>query len=454
MQLLKLPYRADTAQLFAPIAQEPWAVYLDSSFPIETRGRYDILSCAPYIRLYFDGKICHVQENQQHYHIEAKPWDLLRQYLATDDSLASDLPFQGGAIGYWGYDLNRLELKLNSQKQDNQLPVFAVGIYDWALVVDHLKKESYLVSQGRAENAASQWQQRVEQFSEPPASINARAFKVGRLQQTCTEADYHTAFAKIQAYIRAGDCYQVNFAQRFFAQTQGHAWALYQHLRHINPAPFAAYMNLPQGQILSSSPEQFIQNQGGEVRTCPIKGTRPQLSDPIADLAEQQALRQSAKDRAENIMIVDLMRNDLGKVCATGSIAVPELCQLHSFATVHHLISTVTGRLAQGQDSISLLASCFPGGSITGAPKRRAMEIIAELEPHQRGLYCGSIGYISYDGQMDTNIAIRSLVHDQSTQTLSFWAGGGIVADSKVEAEYQESFDKAAALIKSLKAFQ
>jgi para-aminobenzoate synthetase component 1 len=216
----------------------------------------------------------------------------------------------------------------------------------------------------------------------------------------------------------------------------------------MNAAPFSAYLNLPQAQILSSSPERFLKLQNGKVETKPIKGTRPKKAYPASDWHQIDELRNSRKDRAENLMIVDLLRNDLGKTCQLGSVKVPNLFSIESYATVHHLVSTITGLLSPGCHALDLLKSCFPGGSITGAPKIRAMEIIEELEPNRRGVYCGSIGYIGFDGNMDTNIAIRTLVH--SGGSIRFWAGGGIVNDSVLEEEYQECFDKAHALLKLL----
>ncbi|MDQ4146663.1 MAG: anthranilate synthase component I family protein, partial [Pseudomonadota bacterium] len=215
-----------------------------------------------------------------------------------------------------------------------------------------------------------------------------------------------------------------------------------------NPAPYGAYLNTPYAQILSASPEQFLKVHDGLVETRPIKGTSARSPDATQDRLAAAWLQNSIKDRAENLMIVDLLRNDIGKNCVPGSVKVPKLFSLESFATVHHLVSTVTGRLVPGRDSLDLLRGCFPGGSITGAPKLRAMEIIEELEPHRRGVYCGAIGYFGFDGRMDTNIAIRTLVHNKGS--MRFWAGGGIVADSKLEAEYQETFDKVAAMLRLL----
>ena len=258
-------------------------------------------------------------------------------------------------------------------------------------------------------------------------------------------AAYDRAFAKVQAHIRAGDCYQVNLTQRFSARVRGDSWAAYERLRIANPAPFSAYLNYPFGQVLSSSPERFLRVHGQNVLTQPIKGTRRRGFNPADDAALAAELRSSGKDRAENVMIVDLLRNDLGKNCAPGSVKTTKLFEVESFANVHHLVSSVEGEPLAGRHAVDLLRGCFPGGSITGAPKIRAMQIIEECEPQRRSVYCGAIGYIGFDGAMDTNIAIRTLV--RCGDSIHAWAGGGIVADSDVDAEYQECFDKASGLL-------
>jgi para-aminobenzoate synthetase component 1 len=266
---------------------------------------------------------------------------------------------------------------------------------------------------------------------------------------------YQQAFKRVQQYIQAGDCYQVNLAQRFSVQAQGSGWGAYQALREISPAPFMAYMNLQDKhstvEVLSASPERFLQVSGNHVETRPIKGTRPRSVDVTQDQKNAQALQNSPKDRAENLMIVDLLRNDISKVCETGSVQAGHLFALESFANVHHLVSTVTGKLKQGMAAVDLLRACFPGGSITGAPKLRSMDIIEELEPHRRGVYCGAIGYIGFDGNMDTNIAIRTAIY--SHQEMRFYAGGGVVADSQCQKEYRETWDKASSMLQLLKHF-
>jgi para-aminobenzoate synthetase component 1 len=444
-----LPYFPDSAALFEAIADEPWAVFLDSGRPRSTAGRLDILAARPYATLVTRGGMTEIRHLGEARLSPEDPFELLRRQLAADGR-PSPLPFAGGAIGYFGYDLARRLERMPALAQEAEgLPDMAVGLYDWAVVVDHAARESWLVSAGRDPRTATAWERLRDLFSEPAAPRARRPFQVtGPVRCNFDAASYLRAFARIQRYIQAGDCYQVNLAQRYAAPVLGDAWLGYQSLRRLNPAPFSAYLCHPAGRILSSSPERFLEVRGEEVETRPIKGTRPRAAAPDADAALARDLLASAKDRAENLMIVDLLRNDLGKVCVPGSVAVPRLFGLESFATVHHLVSTVTGRLAPGLDAVALLRAAFPGGSITGAPKKRAMEIIEALEPHRRGVYCGAIGWLGFNGDMDVNIAIRTLV--ESDGQARFWAGGGIVADSQPDAEYQECQDKAAALLRFL----
>jgi para-aminobenzoate synthetase component 1 len=451
-----LPYRADSAELFEAIADEPWAIFLDSGRPRSTTGRMDILAARPYATLVTRGGMTEIRRSGKTPLGDvslspADPFELLRAELAADNR-PTPLPFAGGAIGYFSYDLARRIERLPSRARDAEgIPEMAVGIYDWAVVVDHPARQSWLVTAGRDPLTAANWDGLIALFSDPPLAGSGfpprPPFQVtGPVTCNFDPSGYQRAFARIQRYIRAGDCYQVNLAQRFAAPVAGDHWLGYQTLRRLNPAPYSSYLHHPACRILSSSPERFLELRRGRVETRPIKGTRPRAAAPAADSALARELRESVKDRAENLMIVDLLRNDLGKVCAPGSVAVPRLFDLESFATVHHLVSTVTGRLAQGLDAVALLRAAFPGGSITGAPKLRSMEIIEELEPNRRGVYCGAIGWLGFNGDMDTSIAIRTLVSSEGQ--LRFWAGGGIVADSLAEAEYLECMDKAAAMLR------
>jgi para-aminobenzoate synthetase component 1 len=447
--LTELPYQTDSARLFETIADLPWAVFLDSGRHHPAQSRYDILSAQPYARIVTRGALTEIYNDGIELSRE-DPFALLKNALAADAGCGGAVPFCGGAIGYFGYDLARRLERLPSAAEDaERIPEMAVGLYDWAVVVDHLERRSWLAGQGRDPETDLKWTGLVERFSSLPPEKSRAPFRIlSPVASNLTHDGYARAFRRIRGYIHDGDCYQVNLAQRFSAAANGDPWLAYQRLRIINPAPFSAYLNTPYAQILSASPERFLKVEGGRVETRPIKGTRPRAGHARLDAELAEALRASGKDRAENLMIVDLLRNDLSKNCALGSVKVPKLFDVESFATVHHLVSTVTGELRQDRDALDLLRGCFPGGSITGAPKLRAMQIIEELEPHRRGVYCGAIGYVGFDGNMDVNIAIRTLVHSHGT--IRFWAGGGIVADSKLEEEYQETFDKAAAMLKLL----
>ena len=450
-RIAHLPYFPDSSLLFAPLAGQAWAMFLDSGYPHSKQGRYDIIVAQPVCCLETFGQITRISSDGTWLESHENPFTLVKQHLhrlALSSENEANLPFIGGALGYFGYDLARRLENLPALRADNgNIADMAIGIYRWALVVDHQQQRSYLVEQGIAE---AQWQHLISQFSHLPAPTSQSNFQVtSPVGVNMQRQEYEQALTRIKHYLTEGDCYQINFSQCFQASCQGDAWQAYQTLRAINAAPFSAYLNLATLQVLSSSPERFLKVQQGGVETKPIKGTRPRKTEPLADEQQQQLLQTSSKDRAENVMIVDLLRNDLSKTCT--HVRVPALFAIESYATVHHLVSTVTGELKAGKDALDVLQSCFPGGSITGAPKIRAMEIIEELEPQRRGVYCGAIGYISFDGSMDTNIAIRTLVHEQGV--IRFWAGGGIVNDSVIAEEYQECFDKASALLRLLAMF-
>lgn len=453
-----LPYFSDSAPLFATIADKPWAIFLDSGYPHSEQGRYDIFSCEPVCTLVTRGQKTTLTKNGAETVSELDPFLLLKQELAlTPLPPLDELPFNGGALGYFSYDLARRLEKLPTIAVDAEnIAEMAVGIYEWAVIVDHQQQQSWLV--GLDTISEQHWQKLIKQFSDVRTASPLKDWHSSERFEVLSEPKsnmspqrYAQAFDRIKYYLKEGDCYQVNLTQRFSSPCSGNPWIPYQALRKINAAPFSAYLNFPQVQVLSSSPERFLKVHNGIVETKPIKGTRPRKSDALENHQQIQDLMNSDKDRAENVMIVDLLRNDISKSCEDGSVQVPKLFDIETYTTVHHLVSTVTGVLAKNQHAVDLLRSCFPGGSITGAPKIRSMEIIEELEPHRRGIYCGSIGYIGFDGNMDTNIAIRTLVY--SNGTIRFWAGGGIVNDSVMSDEYQESFDKAAAMLQLLKHY-
>lgn len=452
LKMTELPYRKDSSVVFANIINKPWSIFLDSGYPNIDSGRYDIFACDPYVTFttYSDETII-TSRNSEPEISTADPFVLLKKYLGRKEQNLPGLPFCGGAIGYFAYDLGRrLEQLPATAIHDINMPDMAVGLYDWAVIVDHQLRRSWLVGYGRDEKTFQSWSDLLAIFQNVIAKHPVNFSVSSNVISNFDESTYATAFDRIKHYIKEGDCYQVNLAQRFSVDVTGEAWDAYLRLRQLNPAPFSCYFNLPEVAVLSSSPERFLKVRNGLVESKPIKGTRRRSSFAYEDKALAAELLESEKDRAENLMIVDLLRNDLGKTCEKGSVAVPKLFALETYATVHHLVSTITGRLAHDKHPLDLLRGCFPGGSITGAPKLRSMEIIEELEPHRRNIYCGAIGYVGYDQSMDCNIAIRTMIHYQDK--MYCWAGGGIVADSKLKSEYQECFHKAAALLQLLEA--
>lgn len=448
LRIQPLAYGPDSAGLFAPLAQEPWAAWLDSG----GQG-LDILVARPSQTLVCRGAMTRISAGDRQEDSDLCPFELLRQALGPRVGLAGDFGFVGGALGYFGYDLGRRIEQMPDFHLPHPMPDMAFGIYPWALRVDHGRKTRELVALADRLDE-SQWQALVGFWREliaagPGAGTQGDGLRAsGRPQGVPDFEGYARAFAAVQDYICAGDCYQVNLARRFSAEASGDPWPGYCQLRARSPAPFGAYLNLPFGQILSNSPERFMRVQDGRVMTSPIKGSRPRHAEPELDAASLRELEASTKDRAENLMIVDLLRNNLGKVCVPGSVEVEALFRSASFATVHHLISDISGRLRPEHDALSLLKAAFPGGSITGAPKLRAMGIIEELEVARRGPYCGSLAWMGFDGSLDSNILIRTLVHQAGR--LEFWAGGGIVADSRLEDEFAETQHKARAMLEML----
>lgn len=438
-----LPYRPDPADYFAVIRHAPGAILLDSGRPVAERGRYDLLSAWPEEEL----TVLPDESGRAFTH-------RLRNALATlgDACLPAplELPFAGGLIGYLSYDFGRRLENLPGQAQDDlHLPDARFGLYAWALISDHQLGTSQLVFHPSL--APAQRERLIQCFGQP-AAVQSSTFRLAAPMRPDLAIDeYRQAIERIQAYIQAGDCYQVNFTQRFRAACQGDPWVAYQALRRACPTPFSGFQSLPDGDaILSLSPERFVRVSQRQVETRPIKGTRPRSHEPCEDAANASELLASAKDRSENLMIVDLLRNDLGRTCRTGSVRVPELFSLESYPNVHHLVSSVTGELAADKDALDLIADSFPGGSITGAPKIRAMQIIDELEPTRRGLYCGSLLYLDVRGEMDSSIAIRSLL--VKAGQVCCWGGGGIVADSVWQDEYQESITKVKVLLDTLQS--
>ena len=451
VSILHLDWKYTTVELFSSLSDIPWAMLLDSASDDHCDSRFDIICLDPIATLVTERDSTKISRYRAHSLTSSSlsqlnPFDLVKQELAHYFPVqkSSELPFSGGAMGSFSYDLGRKIEKIPEIAADDiPLPVMNIGLYLWALVFDHQDQVWSLVHYGSEQAAQTSlaWLQAKLKIKPKKPEFSL----LGDWQPQLTKADYEVKFGAIQEYIQSGDCYQINLTQRFSAKYQGNEWQAYLKLRESNKAPFSAFIRLPQGALLSISPERFIQLRGEDIQTKPIKGTSPRYPTAAQDQQSATQLRHSAKDRAENLMIVDLLRNDLGKVAKPGSVSVPHLFEIESFPAVHHLVSTVTAQLDAKYDATDLLKASFPGGSITGAPKIRAMEIIEELEPSRRSLYCGSIGYISQDGQMDTNITIRTLVAIDGI--IYCWAGGGIVVDSTAESEYKETYDKVSKIL-------
>lgn len=422
---------------------------LESAGPLGADNSFDIITADPLATLETRGEVTtlRVGANISKHHED--PLALLahtqQQLLGELDLCATHLPFIGGALGLFGYDLGRRFERLPVQAAaDIAVPDMAVGIYDWALLRNLATGDWQLVHWGDEAGLANRlaW---LEQQQAKPAPTFALQ---GSWQSNMSRAEYGEKFARIQEYLAAGDCYQINLTQRFSAPYHGDEWQAYCLLATANKAPFSAFIRLPDSALLSLSPERFLLLDGRHIETKPIKGTRPRHPDPAIDRQVALELAQADKDRSENLMIVDLLRNDIGRVSRPGSVSVPHLFAVESFPAVHHLVSTIHGELDARWQGVDLLRACFPGGSITGAPKIRAMEIIEELEPQRRNAYCGSIGYLSQHGRMDTSICIRTLIAEAGR--LHCWAGGGIIADSDADSEYQETYDKVARILPPL----
>ncbi|MEE2799503.1 MAG: aminodeoxychorismate synthase component I [Pseudomonadota bacterium] len=436
-RLHELPYQADPIPRLESVRALGAPVLLDSADRRNQLGRYSILCAGPLLQIIDDQPAAQVQQ-----HLRAALQQLGPARWPGD----LRLPFGAGLVGYLAYDYGRqLESLPCLARHDIALPDLSFGLYDWSVVSDHQLQRCWLVCHPQVPSARQQALLRQLDSHAAPRQAFSLCEPFAAEQG---KAQYAEAFARVQDYIQAGDCYQINLAQRFSSHYQGDPLSAYCALRERSPTPFSAYLEMAGGTLLSLSPERFIEVQNGRVETRPIKGTRPRGSSPQQDQALAEELQRCEKDRAENLMIVDLLRNDLGRSCEPGSIRVPELFSLESYPNVHHLVSSITGRLRSDSDTIDLLMRAFPGGSITGAPKIRAMQIIEELEPVRRSLYCGSVGYLGCEGQMDFNIAIRSLVCHEGS--IYCWGGGGVVADSELDAEYQETLTKVGNLLDAL----
>ncbi|MDC0010614.1 aminodeoxychorismate synthase component I [Porticoccaceae bacterium] len=453
LNIQALPYQASSETLFAALRDLPDAVWLDSGTPHSIQGRFDIISACPDGIVETRGAISTIVDQHGSRTSEQDPFALAEQLLEplVDKTLSTDYPFVGGLIGYFSYDLGRRTIDIPATaKQITQLPDMRIGRFLWALVVDHQEQRSELVFHPQCSDQLRELISiRLRDLTS--AESTDKFILKQKFAATLSEPQYKEAIRAVKRYIVSGDCYQTNFTQHFSAQFSGDLWPAYLALRQAVGSPYSAFWQWRDQALLCVSPERFISIKDRQAETKPIKGTIKRGCDPEQDLQHAEQLMASTKDRAENLMIVDLLRNDLSRNSEPGSIRVPKLFELESFANVHHLVSTVTGVLAENSTPLDMLRDSFPGGSITGAPKKRAMEIIEQLEPVRRSVYCGSIGYISANQNMDSNIAIRTLIADGDT--LHCWGGGGIVADSEESQEYQESIDKIKALLEALERF-
>ncbi|OGO03109.1 MAG: aminodeoxychorismate synthase, component I [Chloroflexi bacterium RBG_13_54_8] len=471
----ELPASWRAEEVFALLHERPFSFFLDSGMNPYNLGRYSFIGSDPFLVLKSRGDNLTLLSPKGTVSQKGNPFAALHEILERYrmEPWDSPTPLAGGAVGYFSYDLCHFIERLPSRAVDDlHLPECFVAFYDLVLAFDHIEGKTYIVSSGfpepdeesRLKRAARRIQETKESLltqhliSSCPQSAPLKdsvtqnrkgvASTATGLRSNFSHQEYLEAVQTAREYIAAGDIFQVNLSQRFEADLPMAPHQLYQHLRHINPAPFAAYLNFDEVTVVSASPERFLKFKGDRVETRPMKGTRPRGGSAAQDEALAKQLQNSIKDRAENVMIVDLERNDLGRVCRFGTVRVSELCTLEKYATVFQLTSTVEGRLHPGKNRMELLIACFPGGSITGAPKVRAMEIIDELEPTRRSVYTGSIGYLSFSGEMDLNIAIRTiLVKDGKA---FFQVGGAVTYDSDPEAEYEETMDKAKALFQSL----
>jgi len=497
----ELPSNFSPVEIFEHFQYYPYSFFLDSALKSHSFGRYSFIGSEPFLIFKSKNNRIQILQKGKNQNLKGNPWDILQSLLSHYQVDSGTVPFFSGAVGYFSYDLGRhLERLPNHTVDDLNLPDCYLCFYDTVIVFDHWEKKTWVCSTGIREKTTKLRKQCAEnELKKIVNDMQKRITENGRQmvyrqkfgQMNSGQQDskfvsnfsydnYLKAVEKAKDYIAQGEIYQVNLSQRFMGTVPEwgpSSWVVYKTLREINPAPFAAYLNFPEVKIVSASPERFLRISGRHVQTRPIKGTRPRGENLTEDGKLANELLQSKKDRAELVMIVDLERNDLGRVCEYGTVKVPKLVTLEKYPTVYHLVGTVEGILREDKTHLDCLRACFPGGSITGAPKIRSMEIIEELEPTKRSIYTGSIGYLGFNGETDLNIVIRTLLFTPleipktyrairnfyaegskvsrfltgfTQGRVYFQVGGGIVADSEPEAEYQETLDKAKALFACL----
>ena len=450
MNIAEIPYIKDSSYYYEKIRHLKWPVFLDSSYQKDRAqseiARYDIIAAEPFVRVTSDKSGTYIEDEAGRKLQDKTPLKILEEIMEKYSIKNQALPFMGGAIGYLSYNLK------NNTKNNSLIPKMIIGIYDWCVVIDHLSSKAWLIQNNFDKNPSFCWNGLQELFNKE-AKNRCKSFIItGEVTANLNLSSYSKKFTKVSDYIKEGDCYQVNLSQKYKVSTSGDSWVFYKKFRGINKSPYMAYLSYDNFEIMSGSPEQFIQSRNKNITTRPIKGTRARDSNPVKDKANLKELSISLKDQAENLMIVDLLRNDLAINCELGSIKVDELFTVESYPNVHHLVSSITATLKNNANNYKLLNDAFPGGSITGTPKKRAIEIIDELEEHSRDVYCGSIVYFSFNQMMDSNIAIRSMIHQD--HVLHFYSGGGLTVDSDAPSEYQEIKDKAQNIINTINFFK
>ena len=439
--------KLNSFEIFTIFKDEENSFILDSAMDEKKLGRYSFISSNPFKVLKYKNTKKNPLDNLQ---------NELNKYKVENNT---HLPFIGGAVGYLSYDLgNYIEKLPRTAIDDTNVYDLYFGFYNWVIVIDHLESKTYIATPDldieKETNIIKNIEKKINK-----AEINGidsicyeeKEVEKTKLTSNFTKNEFENAVRKVQDYIRQGDIYQANLTQRFYGKTTLSSYELYRDLRRFSPAPFGAFLNFEDSHILSNSPERFIKCVDRKVETRPIKGTRPRGKNKEEDLRLQEELRNSEKDRAELLMIVDLERNDIGRISKIGTVKVPELFVIEPYANVNHLVATVVGELDDDKDCVDAIKATFPGGSITGAPKIRSMEIIDELEPTKRNVYTGSIGYIGFNGDMDLNIAIRTII--KKDNNVYFQVGGGMTWDSNPADEYQETLDKAQSIMKALRGY-
>jgi len=453
MLVQEVEFDASSAEVFGALCDRPGSFFLDSALAADGLGQFSFIGWDPFLTFRANGDVVTLTRGGQTETRRSDPLLELRELLQRHHaSSAAALPFAGGAVGYFSYEFGqRFERIARTSRDDLGVPEMEFGFYDAVLAFASHTGRAFIVANpadvSRERTIAQKLERTVRDAlargpctppEPPPRSVDERP------RSNYTKEEYLRAIARIKDYIRAGDVYQVNLSQRFETSLPCHPYELYRRLRRLSPAPFASYLNFGERQIVSCSPERFLRLQNGWVETRASKGTRQRGSTVAEDAALRQQLVTSNKHRGELLMIVDLERNDLGRVCDVGSIRVDEIYRLETHPTVFHLVASISGTLPAQTDVVDCLRATFPGGSITGAPKIRAMQIIDELEPHRRHIYAGAIGYLGFDGNCDLNIAIRTILC--ANGRAYYHVGGGIVWDSDPESEYQETLDKGRAM--------